>query len=208
MLDIANADVRMCKKNLAKVRGYIDSMSKLGFSMIMLAPDVVPANNDDELKKMQERLLNGFVNIVEYAKDSGIKVTIENQSTLSRADSKMSDIRDILNCVPELGFVLDTGNFFCIKEDVSEAYNLLSDRIVHVHAKDWQYDENGFYEREGLPRFKGVALGSGMIPLSRIFSKLREDGYKGKINLEVNSPEITLDVLDISAEFLRGEINV
>lgn len=208
MLDIASNDKKMRNENIAKVKGYIDLMEKLGFSIIMLAPDVIPEYGENNLNRMQERLLNGFVNIAEYAKGSGIKVTIENQSTLTRADSKMSDIHNILNCVPELGFILDIGNFFCIKEDVLEAYRLLSDRIVHVHAKDWKYDINGSYVRDDIPRFEGTALGTGIIPLKKIISMLKEDGYEGKINLEVNSPKITLNTLDISADYLRSEINV
>jgi len=208
MLDIASSDINLRNENLSKVKKYIDQMNKLGFSIIMLAPDVVPAKNENELQKMQERLLNGFINITEYARNSGIKVTIENQSLLTRADSKMSDIYDIMNCIPELGFVFDTGNFFCIKEDVMDAYDLLSDRIVHIHAKDWKYDINGFYQREGLPRFSGTALGTGIIPLKEIITRLKGDGYEGKINLEVNSPGIDLETLDISADFLRSELNV
>lgn len=208
MLDIASADESVREKNLSAVKGYIDKMEKLGFSILMTAPDVVPAKDEDELKRMQERMLKGFLCLAEYAKGSGIRITIENQSTLTRADSRMQDVSDILNCVPELGFVLDTGNFFCVREDVMEAYNLLSDRIVHVHAKDWNYDINGSYEREGLPRFSGIAIGEGILPLKEVFSRLKADGYDGKVNLEVNMPEISLETLDRSADFLRSEIYV
>ncbi len=208
MLDTASFDDKKRDIAIANVKGYIDQMEKLNIPYIMLAPNVIPATNSNELKRMQERLISGFISITEYAKSSGVKVIIENQSTLTRADSKMDDICDILNCVPELGFVLDTGNFFCVQDDVLTAFRLLSNRIVHVHAKDWKFDEYGAFVRENMPRFDGAVLGKGVVPLKEIFAMLKTEGYNGKINLEINAGKITLDMLDKSAEFLRSELNV
>jgi len=207
MLDIASFDKKTREKSMAKVKGYIDQMEKLSLSLIMLAPEVRQAIDEEELKRMQEILISGFSRIAEYAKGSGIKVTIENQSTLTRADSKMEDIRYILDCVPEIGFVLDCGNFFCIKEDVLKAYELLSDRIVRVHTKDWNFDPYGSFVREDMPRFNGAVLGKGLVPLKEIIQNLKRDSFNGKIVLEINAGRITLDMLDKSAEFLRSEIN-
>lgn len=208
MLDIASFDEKAREKCISLVKGYIDQMEKLSIPLIMLAPDVKAARNENELKQMQELLISGFSRIAEYAKGSGIKVTIENQSALTRADSKMADIRYILDCVPEIGFVLDCGNFFCIEEDVLKAYDLLSDRLVRVHAKDWIFDPFGSFLRENIPRFNGTILGKGLIPLTQIISKLKNDDYSGKIVLEINAGKITLDMLDKSADYLRSEINV
>lgn len=208
MLDIANFNKNVRNRNLALVKGYIDQMEQIGMNILMLAPEVYPAQNEIEIKRMQELLIEGLEEVINYAKGSQVKVTIENQSTSTRPDSKMKDIRNILDCIPELGFVLDCGNFFCVQEDVIEAYELLKDRVVHVHAKDWMFDKYGNFVRENMPRFEGTILGKGLIPLREIFSRLKNDGYTGKINLEINAGRVTLDMLERSAEFLRGELNV
>lgn len=208
MVDIASLDDNKRMRSIAVVKGYIDQMEKLKMPLIMLAPEVKAAQSEDELKRIQELLIRGVSDIIEYTKGSGIKVTVENQSTLTRGDSKMDDIRYILDCVPNLGFVLDSGNFFCIGEDVLKAYELLSDRLVHMHAKDWTFHPYGAFVRENMPRFSGAALGEGLIPLKEIIARLKSDGYGGKVVIEVNSNNITLEMLDKSAEFLRSELNV
>lgn len=208
ILDIASFSEKERRKNIGAIKAYIDQMEKLKIPLLMLAPEVRGARSADEFKRMQELLIDGFSQVVEYAKGSGVTVTIENQSVSVRADSKMQDIRYILDCVPDLSYVLDAGNFFCVGEDVLEAYDLLRDRLVHVHFKDWNWNPYGGYVRENMPRFGGVVLGQGLLPLSELVHRMKRDGYEGNIVLEINAGQITLEMLDASAEFLRGEIDV
>ena len=208
MLDIASFSERERKRNIGAIKAYIDQMEKLEIPLLMLAPEVRYARSADEFKRMQELLIDGFAQAVEYAKESGVTVTMENQSVCVRADSGMRDVRYILDCVPGLGYVLDSGNFFCIGEDVLEAYDLLRDRLVHVHFKDWSWNRYGSFVRENMPRFHGVVLGQGLLPLSELVRRMKRDGYQGNIVLEINAGQITLEMLDASAEFLRSEIYV
>lgn len=207
MLDIACFDEYERRKNLAKVKGYIDQMEKLGIPILMPAPSVKRAENSDEFKKMRFLMTESFAELTDYAKGSGIKVAIENQSSLTRPDSKADDLLGILRDVPDLGFIFDTGNFFCVGDDALEAFRLLSDRIVHVHCKDWAINPFGRFVRENIPRFEGVSLGEGDIPLKELISLLKKSDYEGNLVLEINSSSITLDMLDKSAEFLNNELN-
>ena len=204
MLDIASFDFSEREKNIAVTKGYIDQMAALGMDIFMPAPSVKPAQSADDFKKMKEVMTESYRRIVEYAKGSGIKVAIENQSTITRADSKTEHCLEILSAIPELGFIFDTGNFFCIGEDVLKSYPLLQSRIVHVHCKDWKINPFGQFVRENIPRFEGVTLGEGDLPLTEIMSYLRADNYSGRVVLEINSPSITMDMLEKSAEFLNN----
>ncbi len=206
MLDIAHVDSAVRARNIAKVKGEIDLMEKLGIPRLMPAPDVVSAHSLEEWKRMQELLISGFAELVEYAKGSGIQVMLENQSSLVRADSRIEDLRVILDAVPGLGFVLDSGNFYCIGEDVLEAYRILGDRMVHMHCKDWRPDPYGAFVRENMPRFNGTAIGDGVLPLKELFSRLRRDKREVNVVLEINAVPMTLDMLERSAEFLREQV--
>ena len=206
MVDIASFSAPDREKNLSIVKGYIDQMEKRKVGILMLAPSVRSANSEDEFKIMRELLIAGFQKVVDYSEGSGISVTIENQSTLQRADSKTEDVRYILDCVPKLGLVLDTGNFFCVGEDILGAYELLKDRMVHMHCKDWVYNPYGHFVRENIPRFEGTAIGEGLIPIKELFNRLKKDKYLGNAVLEINASPITLEMLDRSADFMRKEI--
>lgn len=206
MLDVASFDEKLRQKNIAMVKGYVDQMEKLNIPILMTAPSVNPARSDDDFKKMKELMIESFFQIADYAKGSGITVAIENQSSLTRADSKTEDLVSILKAVPDLHFIFDTGNFFCIGEDAKEAYEHLKDKCVHVHCKDWKIDPFGKFVRENIPRFDGAILGEGNIPLKELIALMKKTGYLGNLVLEINSPNITLDMLDKSADFLNREV--
>ena len=208
MANIASFDKEKREKQKSLVKGYIDKMEKLSMNLLMPAPAVNPARSEDEFIKMGAIMIESYREITEYAKKKGITVAIENQSTLTRPDSRAEDIRYILDEIPDLGFVFDIGNFFCIGEDALYAYNLLKDRLVHVHAKDWVIDPYGDFVRENMPRFGGCVIGNGVLPVRGIMENLRHDSYPGKVTLEINSKVITLEMLEKSAEFLRSEIYV
>ncbi len=202
MLDIANFDASTREANMANVKAEIDLMHKLGIPRLMPAPSVKDARSLDEFERMRELMIEGFSELVDYAKGSGIHVMIENQSSHVRADSKIADLRVILDAVPGLGFVLDSGNFYCVGEDVLEAYEKLGDRMTHMHCKDWHPDPFGPYVRENLPRINGTAIGDGVLPLRELFARLRADDSQVNVVLEINSSRTNLEMLDRSAEFL------
>ena len=208
ILNIASFDKKEREMNIAVVKGYIDQMEKLDVPILMPAPTIGAAKNADEYKEMQNLLIEALTEVAEYAKGSGVKVVIENQSSLLRPDSKIDDLRYILEAVPELGFVLDSGNFFCIGEDVLKAYESLKDRMVRCHCKDWAFNPYGMYIRENMPRFEGVAIGDGVLPLDEMFKKFRDDNFDGGVVLEINARKLTLDMLERSIEFLREEMRV
>ena len=205
MLDIASFDPQTRARNIAAVKGLIDQMHVLGVPRLMPAPSVRQAYSEDEFTQMRELLIAGFSELVDYARGSGVEVMLENQSTHIRADSRIDDLRMILDAVPGLGFVLDTGNFWCIGEDVMEAYRVLGARMTHIHCKDWAYDPYGGFVRENMPRFNGVAIGDGVLPLGELFAALRRDNCSCNVVLEVNAPRISLEMLDKSAAFLCRE---
>lgn len=207
MIDITAFSKVQREKNIAIIKGYIDQMDKLGIGILMPAPSVKSAESLDELKTIKLNLIESLSEIVRYADGSGIKVAIENQSSLTRPDSRISDLITILDSVPELQFIFDTGNFFCIGEDVLEALKFLCPKTVHVHCKDWKPDPFGGFVRENIPRFSGVSLGEGEIPLKEIIKHFKNNGYTGNLVLEINSPDITLEMLDKSADFLYNQLN-
>lgn len=205
-VDIASASKKIADTSISVVKGYIDQMEKLGMSLLMLAPSLPYVQNEDELTAVREREISAFSEIIEYTKNSRIKIAIENQSSPFRPDSKTKDIRYILDCIPTLGFVLDSGNFFCVGEDVLSAFDKFRDRMIHSHFKDWKSSPAGHYQI-GNGRFDGTALGKGILPLTELIDKFRISGYDGKVVLEVNSPDISLETLELSAEFLRTQLN-
>lgn len=200
--DIVTSETRVKRKNLDTIKEYIDQLEKFNIPFIMVAPKVAFARNREEFDDMREKMIESLADITEYAKGSGVKITIENQSGALRADTYMHDIRKILDAIPELGYVFDAGNFFFVDDDAIEAYELLRDRMVHAHFKDWKWDAYGSYIKENSPRFTGTALGEGgLVPLRELAGRMCRDKYDGSVIIEINAP-ITPNDLGNSAKFL------
>lgn len=200
--DIVTAPGKALEDNRAKVKGYIDELDRLGVHRIMLAPNVINAESPEEFYAMREKMVEAFGSMVDYARGSGVKVTIENQSVAQRADSFIKDCKYIIDQLPDLGFVFDTGNFHCVRDDVLAAWDVLGDRSVHCHAKDWEYYDYGRIIRSYMPPLRSSVMGEGILPLKELFTKMKADGYDGSVVLEVNGRPFTTEVLDKSADFL------
>ena len=205
-LDIVNPESR--ESALSRVYGYIDSLHRLNIPMLMLAPTVRPSHSADELRITRDRLIDAYARVIDYSLGSGVDILIENQSSLTRPDSTVKDVRYILDALPNMKFVLDSGNFFCVGEDVLSAYDCLSDRTVRVHVKDWRMNPQGAMMREQIGRFEGCAIGEGILPNGKLIRTLRENKFGGSLVLEVNACEVSLDLLDRSCDYLLHEMNI
>ncbi len=205
-LNIASADPTERAEAINESKHYIEKMHEYGIPLFMPAPDVRPARSKAELEEMRELLVEGVTQLCEYAKSYSVTVAIENQSTLTRADSRISDIEYLLASVDGLKYIFDVGNYFCVMEDAVAAYERLKDKLVHIHIKDWGYDDFGPFLRECLPRFDGVVYGEGVVPIKELLLRFKRDGREESLVLEYNSDNITLGQLDACAEYLRREI--
>lgn len=202
-LDFVTADTSAVRRAEAAIKGYIDQLQLYKVPFLMLAPSVSGARDAETFHKTHLMMQEKLAAFVDYAKGSGVTIVIENQSVSNRPDSFMRDIRATLDAVPGLGYVLDTGNFYCVQEDILKAYELFKDRLVHVHFKDWRKETFGSVVRENMPRLEGDVLGEGILPLRKLAEWLCRDGYDGDVVLELNVPAITVDMLDRSAAFLN-----
>lgn len=201
--NIASFDEAVRSQQFDLLKKQIDQAANRALPLVMIAPAVEAAKNAEELHQMREHMVSAYNRIIEYARGSNIRITVENYSLPTRADSRISDLRYLFDQVPELGFVLDTGNFHCVHEDARQAYEILGDRIVQIHCKDWIYDEGGWLKRDGLPMINGVTLGEGFIPLFEILERAAREKPEITMVLEDNSNNLTREGLDRSVEFLK-----
>ena len=87
------------------------------------------------------------------------------------------------------------GNFIFHGEDVLEAWELLKDKVSHVHCKD--RGEN----------FSSVAAGDGGIPIAPLIEKLKAAGYDDYLAIEHFDALQQENCIKKSAEFLLDIIS-
>ena len=141
-----------------------------------------PEKDPQELANM----LQGMTTLAEKAQAEGIRVCIEDFDNELSPIATMEGMKYFTDRVPNLCVAFDTGNFYFACESLLKAYDMLNDRIIHVHLKD---RADSF--RPGTPKIRvdGVpmypcSVGDGDLPLSILISDLVERRYQGIFTLE------------------------
>ncbi len=163
-------------------------LERCAFMETKLMMPVPNCSTQIALEDRPKFMLEYFKTAAELAQPYGIMAVAENYS---RAESRFTTATEVgyyLDQLPQLGFVLDTGNFWFTGGDALEACERYLSRIVHVHAKDIKnidVDPPRMLEGRG---FDSVAIGEGDLPLKKIVERLKKQEYEGTLSIEISSP--------------------
>lgn len=185
----------------------LDRCRRLGCSLFMLVPEVDETVSHSVSRNM---LRNQIVTYAHYVTAQSlhcnIHTLIENYSRLYCPFSTLEDLDYILKELPDLHFLLDTGNFWFNDIDTEFAVRKYAVKTAHVHLKDLSYSEQGCLSINGK-RANSVALGHGMLPIKSSISILKQNGYDGGLSIELNSNVSIMSSLEASLFYLK-EIGV
>ena len=133
-------------------------------------------------------MLEYFAAAAELAQPYGIKAAAENYSRRESRFTSVAEVGYYLDQLPQLGYVLDTGNFWFTGADVMEACDKYLERTVHVHMKDIkEMTAEPVRTLEGRG-FDSTAIGEGDLPLQKIVERLKTVNYEGTLSIEISSP--------------------
>ena len=180
---------------MPSIEKSLDLAEELGTSFLMVIPGsgrgkditAVEALGD---KKTLQYTVKHFRNIVEAADKRGITVGFENTPHDFKPLASARACKAILDRVPGLGLIFDTGNFRVADKNCDEmaAYELLKDRIVRVHVKDVVIGDFKGEACVGGQAIRAVMTGAGVIPLRKLLPAMIRDGYEGDFCIEYASP--------------------
>jgi sugar phosphate isomerase/epimerase len=140
-------------------------------------------SGDIEPDEGRQMIIDGMRACMPAASELGITLAIENFGVAPRLQCCAADCLAVLDAVPGLKFVFDTGNFYFRQEDPLKNLPLFAERICHVHLKDWIKSD-----KPDIADVAGVALGTGLIPNADLVEKLMRDGYTGDFSIELGAP--------------------
>ena len=191
-----------------KAKRHVDTAVSVGAKRILVVPGFLAGEASEEMQKcmpVKEKIVAFFedneeINLMaaglsfaaKYGKEKGVTVTVEDFDGLDSPLAGMYGIHWFLQQVPELMYTFDTGNFLFYGEKVLDAFELLKDRIAHVHCKDRQPETHA-----------SVQTGTGYIPFSEIVDKLKALNYDGYLAIEHFDVEGQEECIRGSAEFLH-----
>ena len=136
-----------------------------------------------DLDATLETVIRGLKAVAPVAEGAGITLALENHGLLA---GKTKQIQQLIERVDSASVKAnaDIGNFLLVDEDPLKAVETLLPHIAHVHAKDMiPVSEGGFQSLSGR-RYRGGAIGEGIVPVGPIMKRFDEAHYEGYLSLE------------------------
>lgn len=205
MLNFRNHDF------MSRARELIDLADSMGVKRVLIVPGVLGLDEAKALHNVSgdyravERFMEqnlyiqsmraALTELVQYAKPSGVEVTLEDFDDAGAPYSRMNELLWFMRNVPGLKCTFDMGNFAFGYENVIDAYELLKNYIVHVHCKDRGSEGNGL---------QPVPTGCGYIPIGQLVRKLSAAGYRGYLSIEHFGELDQMAAIEQSAHFLKS----
>lgn len=169
--------------DIAKILGspYLHHTIALNFSD--------PQYIADHFELFYQRGLEAVREIFDYAATLGIRTIYEDQGFLFNGRKNFG--RFLNEVDRNVGVVADFGNIQFADEDVEDFISAFSDRVVHVHVKDYVVTDAasreklpGEYTSKGGNYLQGCLIGEGSVHTDTAFRALQTMGYKGFVALE------------------------
>lgn len=160
---------------------FLHDAAAIGSRKVMIVPKLI---QNREMKKTVEELQE----ICDLAGSYGIKVTVENFDYFDSPCCGVENLRSIFDCVPELGWTFDTGNFIYCGQDALEAFEVLKDRLSHCHIKDRRLTplfegDKGSLTLDGKTLYPSPA-GDGILRIEDCLTAIKRQGYDDYIAIE------------------------
>ena len=131
----------------------------------------------------KERVLKMLPGIVEHARAHDVVLAMENHLDFT-ADEQVEILQKINS--PNLRVTLDTGNNLRNLEDPMEVVRKLAPYTAATHIKDILATGKGNPATEWRRFWPSAPLGRGIIDLAEVVRILRQNNYRGALNVEID----------------------
>ena len=121
------------------------------------------------------------------AERRGVKIGLEPHAQYSRTPDGLDRIYHLVKS-PAIGINFDTGNAYLCGHDVYAWLERVSERLVHLHAKDISVQQSSAERGKVTGTAVGCACGEGVIDWPRVAAILRAADWSGVLSVECGTP--------------------
>lgn len=201
-------------ERVANAKKAVDTAVQLGTNVLMLVPQAHDSIENEKPEEIRSRMIAHWIPVAAYAVVQGIHPVVEDTPDLRLCFCKASEVKEVMDAVPGLELVYDSGNMILDGENPVEYVKEFAGRIGFVHLKDVNVlDTVGIggaeYMRDGTPT--GAApTGTGLIDLKGVVEALLKTGYQGGMTVEyAKHPDKSyLESLKSSREYVERLLSI
>lgn len=203
--DLAVADDALFEKSVQDGCHMVDVAGEIGSPMIMIvAATVASVQGPEDKDRAAARIAQGLRQVVAYAADKGITVTIEDFPRRDLPLCSIKEIKYLMEAVPGLKLTFDNGNFYPAGDDNVAAYEALWPYVANAHIKDWEFIGEGGHLCANGKRIRGGLHGRGILDHVRLFKAMQAKGYAGYLAYEYEGAMNHAEATRIGASYLQG----
>lgn len=173
-------------------KAAVDEAVELGSGVVMMVPQVKDTLLSASREEMAESLVRQITPVVQYAVTRKIRIVIEDTPDLRIPLCTTKELKFILERIPDLYMVYDSGNMILVKEDPVHYFDTFSSRIGHVHLKDMMLTDasNPFADtaKDGR-KMTAAPSGRGCIDFPTLLKHIKSSGYDGYLAVEYAKAE-------------------
>lgn len=174
-------------EQIKQTKAAVDAAAMLRADVLMLAPLAGEQINTYSNQQLKEEMAARWRPAVLYAKELGIHPVLENTPDLRLHLCQPDELQQMLDAVPELEVVFDSGNALLANEDPSAYFAQFAAKAAHVHLKDVRLaaaDDSKADTAIDGKKYRGAPIGKGVVDLKAFVRQTRLVGYDGWYTIE------------------------
>lgn len=172
---------------IEKAKKSIDLAQEFGTSVVMLVPQAQDNIEEYSRGNLADSLVTHWTPVSRYAKEKGIHVVIEDTPDLRIPLCTTKELQYVLDKVPGLEMVYDSGNMILVDEDPVAYFDTFASKIGHIHLKDMMVTDasNMFADTsKNGQKMTAAPSGMGMLNFSTLLDHIKASGYEGYLTVE------------------------
>lgn len=196
---------------IEKAKKVADATYALDCDVLMLVPQAQPDIKERSREWLHQRMIEHFAPILAHGKTRGLHVVIEDTPDLKLQLCRAADVKEVLDAVPGLELVYDSGNMILTGEEPLTYAGQFAGRIGYVHLKDMRKAPVDSMmvdlAQDGMP-MSSAPTGTGLIDLPAVIQALNVAGYDGSFSVEffVDDDRDYLKSIKRTKEYIMGLI--
>ena len=183
--NFANPDPEARKKDVQRVKDWVDVASKLGAPVLRIFSGPVPKGYENKWDEVAKWMVECMKEVADYGQSKGVMIGVQNHGDMMATGEQTVKVLKAVNHL-WFGLILDTGYFH-----TEDPYKDME--MCVPYAINWQVKESAFGKDSMVP-----------LDLDKVMKLVRKVNYRGYLPVETLSvPGRPYDPFTLVPEFVK-----
>ena len=194
-----------------KGKAAVDTAKRLGADIAMMVPTGHSGIENLLKEVLTDNLISCWREIAAYGKSMGVHIVVEDTPDLRMSLCTTQELQHVLQEVPDLEMVYDSGNMMLVYEDPVTYFETFKNKIAHIHIKDMQIvpdTEKWADIASDGKRMMCAPTGTGMVDIKELLKHIKESRYDGYLTVEfcMDAKRGYENSLEYAKEYIEKEL--